>query len=56
MQKVKNKRPNIKITKATSFHVSLNIFICDKDNILVIQDITKPLAMDTAERHLHAKV
>ena len=24
-----------------SFHVSLNIFICDKHNILVLQDITQ---------------
>lgn len=52
----KTNRPNIKTTKATLFHESLNIFICDIDNILVIQDIKQPFAMDTAKQHLHTKV
>lgn len=56
MKKVKNKRSKIKTTKATLFHVSLNIFICDKHNILVLQDITQPFAMDTAKQHLQANV
>lgn len=37
-------------------HVSLNIFIFDKHNILVLQDITQPFAMDTAKQHLQANV
>lgn len=52
----KKQRSKIKTTKATLFHVSLNIFICDKDNILVLQDITQPFAMNTAKKHLHANV
>lgn len=36
--------------------MSLNIFIFDKHNILVLQDITQPFAMDTAKQHLQANV
>jgi len=54
--RVENKRSTVNTTKATLFHVSLNIFICDKHNILVLQDITQPFAMDTSKQHLQADV
>lgn len=35
------------------FHVSLNIFICDKHNILVLQDITEPFPRTLLNKNIY---